>query len=140
MSGARSAACPRKGGPSDALMERNANGLPPVSRLAEAGLVSQSNRHNEHLRRCLIDPRFEPSQLTLVAVLHVLESVEQSLIPKSARRLFKDNQRHHAFIYKQPKIVEVTEHVKSPLASFHEQGLIESFRLTFPSLAVLGNK
>ena len=46
------------------------------------------NGYNQHLRGCLIDSGFEPSQLAFVPVLHVLESAEQFLISKGTCTLF----------------------------------------------------
>jgi hypothetical protein len=46
------------------------------------------NGHNQNLGSSLVDPRLKPNQLALVAVLHMLEGVEQIVIPKSTRTLF----------------------------------------------------
>jgi hypothetical protein len=47
------------------------------------------NGYNQYLGSSLIYSRFEPSQLALVPILHVLERIKQSLIPKSAGTLFQ---------------------------------------------------
>src|SRR5436190_3126560 len=107
---------------------------------ADTRYTTYSNGHHEYLWSSLIDSCFQPRQLTLVTILHLLKRAEQFLVAKCAGRLLKDEQRHHALIYEQPEIMEVSEHVKSTLASFHKQGFVEALRLAFPALAVLRNK
>jgi hypothetical protein len=75
--------------------------------------------------------------LTLVSILHVLESLKKLLIPQRAGGLLEHHQRHHALIHEQPNIVQITHQIEPALAAVNEQCLVKPLRLTLAPLAVL---
>jgi hypothetical protein len=55
-----------------------AGSLPTASN--EPADQAYSDRHHKDLRGGLVDSRFQPDQLSLVSVLHLLQDVQQSLV------------------------------------------------------------